>query len=547
MKVVVYSHDADTRARIRLAIGRRPAPDVPEAEIIEVATQPALFRLLDAGGADVMVLDGEAQPSGGMGVCRQAKDEIYNCPPVLLIIGRADDGWLATWSRADAVVSHPIDPVALAQALAGLMRQRAAAAAEAELFSRTAGFTPRRRSLALHPGPPGSRHGRPHHLARAARRADQRRVAHRRGERLGDERDHGGRGHAGPDRRVRRRAADQGRPRGEVAGLARAMLAHATPISVPGRLTDLVGTGGDGARTVNISTMGTIVAAAAGARMVKHGNRAASSACGAADVLEALGVVIDLPPAATDELVAEVGIVFLFAPLYHPALRHTRARARELGVPTVFNFLGPVANPARPAAQAVGVADPRMGPVLAGVLAGRGCSALVFHGDDGLDELTTTGPSTVWVVHDGAGGPDRFDPAELGIPRRQPADLRGGDAAHNAAVVRAVLAGERGPVRDTVLLNAAAALAADGGRGRPGGGRPGAGRRLRAGRRAVDSGAAAALLDRWIEASRRLAPRAAASLARPRSAQASAPSRSRTRPPGHAGNRCGTRCGSRCA
>ncbi|HEY2641850.1 MAG TPA: hypothetical protein VGI66_18415 [Streptosporangiaceae bacterium] len=126
MKVVVYSHDADTRARIRLAIGRRPAPDVPEAEIIEVATEPMLFRLLDAGGIDVMVLDGEAQPAGGMGVCRQAKDEIHNCPPVLLIIGRADDGWLATWSRADAVVSNPLDPVELARELAGLMRQRAA-------------------------------------------------------------------------------------------------------------------------------------------------------------------------------------------------------------------------------------------------------------------------------------------------------------------------------------------------------------------------------------------------------------------------------------
>jgi DNA-binding response OmpR family regulator len=132
MKVVVYSHDADTRARVRLAIGRRPAADVPEAEVIEVATEPMLFRLLDAGGTDVMILDGEAQPAGGMGVCRQAKDEIYNCPPVLLIIGRPDDGWLATWSRADAVVSHPIDPVALARELAGLMRQRAAGSAVAE-------------------------------------------------------------------------------------------------------------------------------------------------------------------------------------------------------------------------------------------------------------------------------------------------------------------------------------------------------------------------------------------------------------------------------
>jgi DNA-binding response OmpR family regulator len=132
MKVVVYSHDADTRARIRLAIGRRPAPDVEEAEIIDVATEPVLFRLLDAGQVGVMVLDGEAQPAGGMGVCRQARDEIHNCPPALLIIGRADDGWLATWSGADAVISHPIDPRALASALAGLMRQRGGRAAAAQ-------------------------------------------------------------------------------------------------------------------------------------------------------------------------------------------------------------------------------------------------------------------------------------------------------------------------------------------------------------------------------------------------------------------------------
>jgi DNA-binding response OmpR family regulator len=130
MKVVVYSHDADTRARVRLAIGRRPAADVPEAEIIDVATEAMLWRILDAGGADVLVLDGEAQPAGGMGICRQAKDEINNCPPALLIIGRADDGWLATWSRADAVTSHPIDPMALARELAGLMRQRAGTGSE---------------------------------------------------------------------------------------------------------------------------------------------------------------------------------------------------------------------------------------------------------------------------------------------------------------------------------------------------------------------------------------------------------------------------------
>ena len=291
----------------------------------------------------------------------------------------------------------------------------------------------------------------------------------------------------------------------EVSGLAQAMLDRATPISVAGPLVDLVGTGGDRAHTVNISTMGAIVAAAAGARVAKHGNRAATSACGAADVLEALGVVIDLPPESSAALVDEVGIAVLFAALYHPALRHASVPRRELGVPTVFNFLGPVANPARPGAQAVGVADPRMGPVLAGVLAGRGCSALVFHGDDGLDELTTAAASTVWVAHNGAVSQARLDPAGLGLARSRPGDLRGGDAAHNAGVVRSVLGGAQGPVRDTVILNAAAALAAAG--GVPGA--DGLGTALADGcaraAAALDSGAAADLLDRWTGTSQRLA------------------------------------------
>jgi anthranilate phosphoribosyltransferase len=291
----------------------------------------------------------------------------------------------------------------------------------------------------------------------------------------------------------------------ELTGLARAMLDHATPIHVPGRVTDLVGTGGDGAHTVNISTMGTIVAAAAGARMVKHGNRAASSACGAADVLEALGVVIDLPPASSAQIAEETGITFLFAPLYHPALRHAAAPRRELGVPTVFNFLGPVANPARPQAQAVGVADPRMGEIIAGVLADRGCSALVFHGDDGLDELTTTTTSTIWAVHPSGVTRLSFDPAELGIARSDPADLRGGDAAGNAAVARSVLAGEGGPVREIVLLNAAAALAAHEGILNGDAVIPALGAGYQRAADAIGSGAATRLLDRWAEASRRLA------------------------------------------
>jgi anthranilate phosphoribosyltransferase len=297
----------------------------------------------------------------------------------------------------------------------------------------------------------------------------------------------------------------KGETAGEVSGLAEAMMEHASPIAVPGRLVDLVGTGGDGARTVNISTMGTIVAAAAGARMVKHGNRAASSACGAADVLEALGVVIDLPVAATENLVEEVGIAFLFAPLYHPALRNAAAPRGELGVPTFFNFLGPVANPARPAAQAVGVADPRLGPILAGVLAVRGCSSLVFHGDDGLDELTTTAPSTVWVVHGGAVSQTSFDPASLGISRSRPQDLLGGDAARNAAVARACLAGQAGPLCDTVLLNAAAALAAEAGVPDPADLATALADGYARAASAVDSGAAESLLARWAAASQRLA------------------------------------------
>jgi anthranilate phosphoribosyltransferase len=292
----------------------------------------------------------------------------------------------------------------------------------------------------------------------------------------------------------------------EMAGLAASMLAHATPITIEGPVTDLVGTGGDGLHTVNVSTMATIVAASAGVPMVKHGNRAASSACGAADVLEALGVVIDLPASATEALFAEIGIAFLFAAMYHPSLRHAGPVRRDLGVPTAFNYLGPLTNPARPTSLAVGVADPAMGPVLAGVYAGRGDAALVFHGG-GLDELSTTGPSTVWIAADGAVSVAEFDPAALGLPRASIADLRGGGPAHNADVARSVLGGTPGPVRDIVLLNAAAAMTAAGLSGATSGDAltKALGDGLARAAEAVDSGAAAALLDRWTKVSNRLA------------------------------------------
>jgi anthranilate phosphoribosyltransferase len=289
----------------------------------------------------------------------------------------------------------------------------------------------------------------------------------------------------------------------EMSGLARTMLARATPLSVSGPVTDLVGTGGDGHDTVNISTMATIVAAAAGVPMAKHGNRAASSSCGAADVLEALGVVIDLPPEAAAALFAQTGIVFLFAALYHPAYRHTVVARRELGVPTAFNYLGPITNPARPSAVAAGIADPRMGPVLAEVFAARGNSALVFHGG-GLDELTTTGVSTVWVVSSGEVSQTVLDPSSLGLAPATIEDLRGDDAAHNAAVVRSVLAGEAGPVRDIVVLNAAAAIAASAGVAGPGELSDAIGTGLARAGEAIDSGAASALLTRWAELSQQL-------------------------------------------
>jgi anthranilate phosphoribosyltransferase len=303
----------------------------------------------------------------------------------------------------------------------------------------------------------------------------------------------------------------------EVAGLVDAMYDHATKITVPGRTVDVVGTGGDRAHTVNISTMAALTAAGAGARVVKHGNRAASSACGSADLLEELGIVLALPPDVVAQVASEVGITFCFAPLFHPALRHAAAPRREIGVPTTFNFLGPLANPARPPAQAVGVADERMGGVLAGVLAGRGVAALVFHGDDGLDELTTTTTSHVWIVHRGTVAEATLDPSLVGLPRHQASDLRGGEAPVNARIARSFLAGEPGAVRDTVLLNSAAALLAydltdDDDSSTSSFDASSVAEQLTVllraalGRAAasVDSGAAGRVLDRWVETTRKL-------------------------------------------
>ncbi|BCW48548.1 anthranilate phosphoribosyltransferase [Arthrobacter sp. StoSoilB13] len=244
----------------------------------------------------------------------------------------------------------------------------------------------------------------------------------------------------------------------ELAGLVEAMLQNANPIQISGEKLDIVGTGGDRLNTVNISTMAALVAAGAGAKVVKHGNRAASSTSGSADVLEALGVRLDLSIGQVARNAEEAGITFCFAQVFHPSFRHTAVPRRELAVPTAFNFLGPMTNPAHVQASAVGVANARMAPLVAGVLARRGSRGLVFRGDDGLDELTPTGPSTVWEIRNGTVTEQVFSPAELGIEPSTVADLRGGDAAANAVVVREVLDGKTGPVRDAVLLNAAAGL-----------------------------------------------------------------------------------------
>ncbi|MFD4183558.1 anthranilate phosphoribosyltransferase [Rhodococcus sp. NPDC058514] len=289
----------------------------------------------------------------------------------------------------------------------------------------------------------------------------------------------------------------------EVTGIADAMLAHARTIDVDGDAVDVVGTGGDRQQTVNISTMASVVVAAAGVRVVKHGNRAASSKSGGADVLEALGVRINLSPDAVARCVREVGIGFCFAPTFHPAFRYTAGPRKEIGIPTVFNVLGPLTNPARPRAGLIGCAFADLQPVVAGVLARRGSSALVVRGDDGLDEITTSTTSTAYVVTGGQVREDSIDPTALGIARVPLAALRGGDAEANAVIARAVLGGERGAVHDAVVLNAAGAIAAYTGLSGP------LDTALRAGMeravRAIDSGEAAALLDRWVAVSTELA------------------------------------------
>ena len=282
----------------------------------------------------------------------------------------------------------------------------------------------------------------------------------------------------------------------EVSALVAEMYRHSGPISITERAVDTVGTGGDGAHTINISTTAAIIAAAAGARVVKHGNRAVSSRSGASDFLEALGVVPGLDGKGVERTVRELGIGFCFAPIFHPAMRFAAPARKELGVPTVFNILGPLANPAKPKAAAIGVANERMHLVMAQVLADKGCDGFVFRGDDGLDEITLATTTSVLIIGDGEIKSNRIDAKDFGIAHAPLEAIVGGDAAENAEISRAIFKGERGAPRDAVLLNAAAAIAAFEGnfnqdiRTRLSEG-------LVRASEAIDSGAATELLNRW--------------------------------------------------
>ena len=290
----------------------------------------------------------------------------------------------------------------------------------------------------------------------------------------------------------------------EVGALVSQMYQFCAPITITERAVDTVGTGGDGAHTINISTTAAIIAAAAGSRVVKHGNRAASSKSGAGDLLEALGVAINLDGAKVAQTVSALGIGFCFAPIFHPAMRFAAPARKELATATVFNILGPLANPAKPKAAAIGVANDRMHLVMAQVLAERGVEGFVFRGDDGLDEITLATSTSILTIGNGEISSDRIDAKDFSLANAPISALVGGDAQENARITKAIFAGERGAPRDAVLLNAAAAIAAFDGEfelsihER-------ISRSLKKAADSIDSGKASSLLQEWVLLSNKLA------------------------------------------
>ncbi|CAN5897457.1 anthranilate phosphoribosyltransferase [soil metagenome] len=287
----------------------------------------------------------------------------------------------------------------------------------------------------------------------------------------------------------------------EMTGMVEAMQQAAVPVPLDDspHLVDIVGTGGDRSHSFNISTTAALIAAGAGASVAKHGNRAASSRCGSADVLEGLGMQIDLEPAAMASLVEEERFGFFFAPKYHPAVRHAIPVRKALGIPTIFNLLGPLANPARVRRYSLGVADQSMAERMIHVLASLGAeSAFVVHGEDGLDEVTTTGPTFILRLRDGEVTHAEFTPEDFGVARSRPSDLLGGDVDDNVGIVRSILAGKQGPRRDAAVVNAAVGIVAAGVA-------EGFIEGVEAAEQAIDSGAAAQVLESVVDRSRQMA------------------------------------------
>lgn len=291
----------------------------------------------------------------------------------------------------------------------------------------------------------------------------------------------------------------------EVNALASSMLEHSTAITAPEGAVDIVGTGGDGAHTVNVSTMASLVIRGAGVPVAKHGNRAVSSKSGSADVLETLGVRLDLPVQSVQRVLDEAGISFCFAQVFHPSMKHAAAARGALKIPTAFNILGPITNPAGVCAHSVGVAFEEMAPVIAGVFADRGASAIVVRGRDGLDELSIAAESDVWEVRNGSVTTHVIAPEDFGLARASIDALRGGDPAYNAQVARDLLAGRKGPVRDAVVLNAAsgivAAEALEAGADACAAFTDRMRTAVKRAEESLDTGAAQAALDRWVRVS----------------------------------------------
>jgi anthranilate phosphoribosyltransferase len=289
----------------------------------------------------------------------------------------------------------------------------------------------------------------------------------------------------------------------EIGALVSQMYRYSSPISITERAVDTVGTGGDGANTINISTTAAIIAAAAGVKVIKHGNRAATSKSGSADLLESLGIKINLQGKGVEETFAQLGIGFCFAPVFHPAMRFAANARKELGTPTVFNILGPLANPAAPKAAAIGVSNEKMMPVMAKVLLEKGVDGFVFRGDDGIDEITLASTTTISTLSNQNIATGKIDPEDFQIPRSPISDLEGGDSSHNAGITMQIFDGKTGPHRDAVLLNAAAAIAAYEGRSDLG-----LNERIETAlsraAEAVDSGAAKKLVQQWAILSNQL-------------------------------------------